>query len=875
MRQSHALVLATLLALPAHAEFYAAQLTDANLDKLPDGGMDAIGGRGDWLLTDGTLCAVISGEEHTTYFNLTGAALVDLWHCELGNDQWSSVHTQFNLQKEQIPETTDIRAGYDKDHAWVETEGIRNGLVVRTRYALVSGSEEQLHVGTAITRTNEGDALGMLGSLILHPSSALAPYTLDLAEREFSIGFNQPDVDTTDFGSVLSSLRSADLQVLVGSPHITPSVSYGVHTRGAILREPDGDESPLHLFQLGASDFSMIGVITQPFPGWWSRTPGAVSLGLAQLFDLDEGATLTLHQNIHVGSRSDVAVITDRFYTGNPVTMAFDTRNVAVNVTDTEGRALTHARADEAGRVSFTLPAGIERAKVTARTPWDRYEQEIEAKGPTDLGDITLGTPTIVQLPRGETMSLTFRRAEGPQAVFNDNLFYDSFFDDASESPRRLRGAESPRVDLAGTPLEPSTVALPRGRYTVYATRGPEFSVTQSELVLTGDTATLDIAPPQRVLATPGMVNADFHLHSGLSFDASLSPEQRVIDFVAQGGEVLTSTEHNVTYDIAPVVADLGLADTVLTLAGVEITGMVRTRVAPRTIAHSNVFPVPEDTQAFMGGTLPFENRRLGQVIGDYKARHPGSVYQLNHAREAARDDDLAFFNHLSQGESYDSGKSLAEAPNNYLTETLPGTEYRDIDFDAMELLNGKSYDLYEVLREDWFSLLKQNYYKVATANSDSHKSSTIAAYPRNMLVVEDDTVAELSEADVVAALTSGRLYGTTGPMLSVSLEGRGPGETLTGTGGELVITAECADWVTVDEARVWVNGELVKTLPITSGTPVRLPIEVATDSFIFVEVEGAAEDVYAAILPGFHPFAFANPVFVDTGGDGWRFGEP
>ena len=58
---------------------------------------------------------------------------------------------------------------------------------------------------------------------------------------------------------------------------------------------------------------------------------------------------------------------------------------------------------------------------------------------------------------------------------------------------------------------------------------------------------------------------------------------------------------------------------------------------------------------------------------------HPGSVYQLNHAREAARDDDLAFFNHLSQGESYDSRKSLAEAPNNYLTETLPGTEYRDI----------------------------------------------------------------------------------------------------------------------------------------------------------------------------------------------------
>ena len=31
--------------------------------------------------------------------------------------------------------------------------------------------------------------------------------------------------------------------------------------------------------------------------------------------------------------------------------------------------------------------------------------------------------------------------------------------------------------------------------------------------------------PPQRVLASPGLVNADFHLHSGLSFDASLQPK--------------------------------------------------------------------------------------------------------------------------------------------------------------------------------------------------------------------------------------------------------------------------------------------------------------------------------------------------------------
>ncbi|NND66085.1 MAG: CehA/McbA family metallohydrolase, partial [Halioglobus sp.] len=589
---------------------------------------------------------------------------------------------------------------------------------------------------------------------------------------------------------------------------------------------------------------------------------------------LEVGATLTLRQPIHVGNRSDAAVITDRFYSGSSVTASFNTANVGVNVTDSEGRALTHARAALNGTVRFTLPADVERAVFTARTPWDRHEREVAINGDTDLGEITLAAPTTVQLPRGETMSLTFVRAEGPQAVFHDNLFFADFFDAAAAGQRRLRGPESPRVDLAGTGEDPATVTLPQGRYTVYATRGPEFSVTRTELALTSNEATLDIAPPQRVLATPGLVNADFHLHSGLSFDASISPQQRVTDFVAQGGEVLTATEHNVTYDIAPVVEAMGLAETVFTLPGVEITGMVRTEVTPTTIAHSNVFPVPADTNAFMGGTLPFENRRLGQVIGDYKARYPGSIYQLNHAREASRDDDLAFFNHLSQGESYDPTRPLNEMPNAYLTQELPGTDYRDIDFDAMELLNGKAYDLYEVLREDWFSLLKQNHYKVATANSDSHKSSTIAAYPRNMLVVANDDVAELTASDVLQALKKGRLYGTTGPMLEIELAGAGPGETVQGTGGELVITARCADWVNVNEARVWVNGEIAHTLALQSDIPVRLQITVASDSFVFVEVEGQAADTYKAILPGFHPFAFANPVFIDVRGDGWRFGD-
>ena len=44
--------------------------------------------------------------------------------------------------------------------------------------------------------------------------------------------------------------------------------------------------------------------------------------------------------------------------------------------------------------------------------------------------------------------------------------------------------------------------------------------------------------------------------------------------------------------------------------------------------------------------------------------------------------------------------------------------------------------------------------------------------------------------------------------------------------------------------------------------------------SIVTVEIEGPAEGLYRDALPGFTPFAFTNPIFVDTDGNG-RFDAP
>jgi hypothetical protein len=90
-----------------------------------------------------------------------------------------------------------------------------------------------------------------------------------------------------------------------------------------------------------------------------------------------------------------------------------------------------------------------------------------------------------------------------------------------------------------------------------------------------------------------------------------------------------------------------------------------------------------------------------------------------------------------------------------------------------MELLNGPHMDSYEVLREDWFSFLRQGEKIVGTANSDSHFLSDPVATPRNYVQVPGDAPASFDAGAFVAAVRAGRSYGTTGPVVSLSL---GPG---------------------------------------------------------------------------------------------------
>ena len=93
---------------------------------------------------------------------------------------------------------------------------------------------------------------------------------------------------------------------------------------------------------------------------------------------------------------------------------------------------------------------------------------------------------------------------------------------------------------------------------------------------------------------------------------------------------------------------------------------------------------------------------------------------QLNHPRAG----NIGYF-HTSKFDS-----ATMKSPDSDFT----------LDFDAIEVFNGKRVVEAEEVLRDWFNLLNAGYTLTATGNSDSHKLvSEEAGYPRNFVFLGKD----------------------------------------------------------------------------------------------------------------------------------------
>ena len=394
------------------------------------------------------------------------------------------------------------------------------------------------------------------------------------------------------------------------------------------------------------------------------------------------------------------------------------------------------------------------------------------------------------------------------------------------------------------------------GTYDVTVSRGPEWEIyTAKRLKLTAHGATVT-ARIRHVVDTHGWLSADFHVHAARSSDSRVPMYDRIFEFAADGVEMITATDHNVISDYEPYIKELD--------AGRYLTSAVGDELTTNGWGHFGAFPLPRDTERAGEGAVLVHGRRPDDFFKDVRRDAPDAIINVHHPRI---DAEIGYF---------DLGQFDARADR----AGRPGFSW---DFDALEVMNGyqdpvrRSVDR---VVDDWFALMNHGHLVTATGNSDTHHLTyNIGGYPRNYVKVREDRPERVDAKEVATAIRFHHVLFTTGPFVTLSVNGGTIGDLIPAKGGKAhaEVIVQAAPWVAVSRVTLYLNGEEVKRWTVAPDTkPERFhetfDLTTNRDGYVVVRVDG---DQSLAPVVGdrktftAYPFALTNPVFLDVDGDG------
>ena len=401
-------------------------------------------------------------------------------------------------------------------------------------------------------------------------------------------------------------------------------------------------------------------------------------------------------------------------------------------------------------------------------------------------------------------------------------------------------------------------VHVPVGVYDVYTSRGPEWDlgVTRKVRIASGR-STVVKARLRHVVDTAGWLSADFHVHASHSSDSHVPMHDRVYEFVADGVELITSTDHNVVSNYAPVIEEAGVGRYITSIVGDELT--------TNGWGHFGAWPLSHDLERVGQGAVLVHGKGPKDFFGDVRTRAPDAIIDVHHPRI---DAEIGYFN-LG---GFDARNDKA---------TRAGFSF---DFDAVEVVNGyqdserRSVDR---MIDDWFALLQHGHLVTATGNSDTHHlDHNIGGYPRNYVRVQEDKPQSLRDpGEIPRAVKGHHVLFTTGPFIALTVDRAGIGDVAPARGGDAKVALEvrAAPWVSVSSAILYVDGHEAHRWKVAkSEQPVRLhetfPLHVPRDAWVVVRVDG--DEPLAPVVGDrkrfdVRPLALTNPVFLDVDGNG------
>jgi hypothetical protein len=462
---------------------------------------------------------------------------------------------------------------------------------------------------------------------------------------------------------------------------------------------------------------------------------------------------------------------------------------------DAQGVPQLRAHADDSGNFDLLVPTSIVQ-----------WYAAIDPGRSSSLAYFVPGTPRdlVLDVSPGGDLHVVMVDGDGGKPLTARLLVHgiDGTVDPSFGPDYRASGA-GPVIDaLRGEVMTP----LPSGRYRVAATKGIEWSIDAKIVDIAPDRVTEVELAPRHVVPTPGVLGCDLHVHARPSFDAPVTPEDRVLSLAAAGIDFAVPTEHNIVGDYSSAIETMQLHGEFLSVPGVEVT------TYGKGFGHFGVFPYPTAQPV-----PPFKHTSMNAIFRVVRAGDPARYFQLNHPR-------------LPKGIGYFANIGFdPRAPRTRI--------HNRIDFDGIEVFNGYDSEQPErvdqVLRDYW-ALLDFGWRYTATGSSDSHRIQFHwAGYPRTMVTVDPHPTDQDEPVDplaVVASIKKGHATVTIGPIIEFELAGAHPGDELLTTDDPVAghVRVRAAPWIDVTRIEVVTGGRVVQTYDVPSR-PTRVGPEPGT----------------------------------------------
>ncbi len=401
-------------------------------------------------------------------------------------------------------------------------------------------------------------------------------------------------------------------------------------------------------------------------------------------------------------------------------------------------------------------------------------------------------------------------------------------------------------------------IRVPEGTYDVWISHGPEWDTSRERVTITkGGEVELSVVLHHSI-DTPGWISGDFHVHAAPSLDSRVPQRDRVHQFLADGVDLIVSTDHNIIADYAPIIAELGVSDLLASATGDEIT--------TTGWGHFGAFPLPANEGELGQGAIPTGGNTARQIFADVRTKSPAALIDVHHPR--LESGHIGYFHLAGLDEATGKAKKAGFS----------------FDFDAIEVLNGyQDPDRKSVGRVigDWIAFLDSGKRVAATGNSDSHHMTfNLGGFPRNYVNVGEVAINKLDPAAVAAAVKAGHSYFTTGPIVDASIDGKGLGELVTAKAGKVMLklTVRAANWISISTITVLgPHGAVLATRGVPNATTAirfddTIPLDMAVDGYAIVRVDGErpmAPNVGDTNSFPVYPLALTNPIWIDADGDG------